>query len=61
MNMHLAGHSQVGDCLDYDHAVVEAEEAWQLWRTVCFARSLLRIPTLIEWDTDVPDLKSFVS
>lgn len=54
--IHLAGHSQVGDCLIDDHGSRVREEVWQLYEQVCRQISA-RIPTLIEWDTDVPDLE----
>lgn len=56
--IHLAGHhlKQVGNAeirID-DHGSTVAPEVWSLYRDV-IAR-FGRRPTLIEWDTDVPDL-----
>lgn len=58
--IHLAGHSQVGDCLIDDHGSCVRDEVWSLYAQVCQQISA-RIPTLIEWDTDVPDVDVLVS
>lgn len=51
--LHLAGHSRTVDCVIDDHGSVVCEEVWALYRFAC--RSLgAGIPTLIEWDTDIP-------
>lgn len=57
--IHLAGHhlKQIGNAeirID-DHGSTVAPEVWSLYRDV-IAR-FGRRPTLIEWDTDVPDLE----
>lgn len=52
--MHLAGFSEGEHCLIDTHGSHVADEVWALYRTAlqhCGA-----VPTLIEWDTDVPAL-----
>lgn len=58
VEMHLAGHSQVDDehgriVID-DHGARVCSEVWGLYRHAmdCFGP----VPTLMEWDTDVPPL-----
>ena len=60
--IHLAGHTRrrIGgrDLLIDDHGSTVCDEVWRL-----YARALERfgpVPTLIEWDTDVPDLEVLV-
>lgn len=53
--LHLAGHVDCGDIVIDDHGSRVAPDVWALYR-----HALLRcgpVPTLIEWDTDVPDLR----
>ena len=56
--LHLAGHSHVrdahGDIVIDDHGSRVCDEVWALYRHAlqCFGA----VPTLIEWDTDVPAL-----
>lgn len=52
--IHLAGHSVVDDLLVDDHGGQVAAPVWELYETAC--RRLGPLPTLIEWDTDVPAL-----
>ncbi len=53
--IHLAGHCERGDLVIDDHGSRVRDEVWQVYRT---ARSHLGpLPTLIEWDTDVPALE----
>lgn len=54
--IHLAGHSQVDDCLIDDHGSQVNTEVWKLYEQVCQQISP-RIPSLIEWDTDVPEIE----
>ncbi len=61
--IHLAGHSRrsfgAGTLLIDDHGSAVCDEVWQLYR-----RALRRfgpVPTLIEWDTDVPALAVLVA
>lgn len=52
--LHLAGHQHCGDIVIDDHGSAVAEPVWQLYR-----HALARfgaVPTLIEWDTDLPPL-----
>lgn len=52
--IHLAGHSQQGDLIVDDHADVVSLPVW-----MAYAHALRRfgpVPTLIEWDTDLPAL-----
>ncbi len=52
--LHLAGHVHCGDIVIDDHGSRVAEPVWALYR-----HALTRfdaVPTLIEWDTDVPAL-----
>lgn len=52
--IHLAGHSQGDDCLIDDHGSQVAAPVWQLYSS---ARERFgQVPTLIEWDTDIPAL-----
>lgn len=53
--LHLAGHVDCGDIVIDDHGSRVAPAVWALYR-----HALLRfgaVPTLIEWDTDVPGLQ----
>jgi uncharacterized protein (UPF0276 family) len=56
--LHLAGHCRVrdahGDIVVDDHGSRVCPQVWQLYRhaIACFGA----VPTLIEWDTDVPSL-----
>ncbi len=52
--MHLAGHSRVGDLLIDDHGSRVAAPVWALYEAAC--RRFGAVPTLIEWDTAVPEL-----
>ena len=53
--MHLAGHSQGEDCLIDDHGSQVCEAVWQLYEAACARFGA--VPTLIEWDTDIPSLQ----
>ena len=51
--IHLAGFDASGPCLIDTHGAPVAPEVWSLYE-----RALVRygrVPTLIEWDTDIPD------
>ena len=53
--LHLAGHVDCGDIVIDDHGSRVVPPVWALYR-----HALARfgaVPTLIEWDTDVPDLQ----
>lgn len=52
--IHLAGHCAVGDLLVDDHGSRVAAPVWDLYEAAC--RRFGAVPTLIEWDTAVPEL-----
>jgi uncharacterized protein len=52
--MHLAGHVHCGDIVIDNHGSRVQDDVWALY---CHAvQRFGAVPTLIEWDTDVPDL-----
>jgi uncharacterized protein len=54
VELHLAGHTHLGDLVVDDHGSRVGDSVWSL-----YAHALGRfgaVPTLIEWDTDVPPL-----
>lgn len=53
--IHIAGHSPRGSMIVDDHRGPVPEEVWTLYRRV-ISRAGRVIPTLLEWDTDVPPL-----
>ena len=54
VELHLAGHAHCGDIVIDDHGSRVCGEVWALYRHAL--RRFGAVPTLIEWDTDVPDL-----
>ncbi|TCG06893.1 hypothetical protein BZM27_23215 [Paraburkholderia steynii] len=52
--IHLAGFDRVGDLLIDTHGQRVAEPVWALYRHA--AKRFGPVPTLIEWDTDIPEL-----
>jgi uncharacterized protein (UPF0276 family) len=60
--IHLAGHARVataqGEVLIDDHGSAVCDEVWALYR-LALAR-FGAVPTLIEWDTDIPALPLLV-
>jgi uncharacterized protein (UPF0276 family) len=52
--IHLAGHLKTDDCLIDDHGSRVCPEVWDLYREAI--STLGPAPTLIEWDTNVPEL-----
>ena len=52
--IHLAGFDTNGQCLIDTHGKPVVEEVWSLYRHA--VRCLGRVPTLIEWDIDIPPL-----
>lgn len=52
--IHLAGHSNVDGLLIDDHGSRVRASVWDLYEAAC--SRLGPVPTLIEWDTDVPAL-----
>jgi uncharacterized protein (UPF0276 family) len=56
--IHLAGHARTGGVLIDDHGSRVCAEVWEL-----YAAALARfgaVPTLIEWDTNIPSLATLV-
>jgi uncharacterized protein len=57
--IHLAGFDASGPCLIDTHGAPVAPDVWSLYR-----RALARfgpVPTLIEWDTDIPPLATLLA
>ncbi len=52
--LHLAGHADCGDIVIDDHGSRVCGDVWSLHRHAL--QRFGAVPTLIEWDTDVPDL-----
>ena len=52
--IHLAGHIREGEILLDNHGAAVCDEVWQLYRDVI--KRIGPVPTLIEWDTDIPPL-----
>jgi uncharacterized protein (UPF0276 family) len=52
--IHLAGFDRVGDLLIDTHGQRVAEPVWMLYRYA--VQRFGPVPTLVEWDTDVPEL-----
>ena len=57
--IHLAGFDTNGQCLIDTHGKPVVDEVWSLYRHS--VRCLGRVPTLIEWDTDIPPLDVLIS
>ena len=57
--IHLAGHARKGEVLIDDHGSAVCDEVWKLYR-VAIAR-LGPVPTLIEWDNNIPELSRLVA
>ena len=53
--IHLAGHLRTSDCVIDNHGSRIDEQVWSLYREACQLLGA-EIPTLIEWDTDIPAL-----
>lgn len=54
VELHLAGHVHAGEIVIDDHGSRVADAVWSLYRHAI--QRLGHLPTLIEWDTDLPDL-----
>jgi uncharacterized protein len=52
--IHLAGHLHAGDVVVDNHGATVADAVWDLYRVAL--QRLGAVPTLIEWDTDIPAL-----
>jgi uncharacterized protein len=57
--IHLAGHARNGEILIDDHGSQVCDEVWQLYALAIARYGAL--PTLIEWDTDIPALATLVA
>ena len=57
--IHLAGHARSGDLLIDDHGSQVCDAVWQLYR--CAVNRFGALPTLIEWDTNIPSLSTLVA
>jgi uncharacterized protein len=57
--IHLAGHASNGNVLIDDHGSQVCDEVWELYR-IAIAR-FGALPTLIEWDTNIPPLATLVA
>jgi uncharacterized protein (UPF0276 family) len=61
--MHLAGHCHVqdahGDIVIDDHGSRACDAVWALYRHA--VDRFGAVPTLVEWDTDIPDLEVLLS
>ena len=57
--LHLAGHTDHGSYLLDSHAAPVPNEVWALYRLTL--RRLGRIPTLVEWDDQIPPLDEVVA
>ncbi len=57
--MHLAGHTDEGDCLIDTHSRPVAPAVWTLYEQA--VHRFGRLPTLIEWDADIPPLTVLMS
>lgn len=53
--IHLAGHLVSGNCLVDNHGSRVDQKVWDLYLDACRLLGT-DIPTLIEWDTDIPEL-----
>ena len=52
--IHLAGYADLGDIVIDDHGSRVHAQVWQVYRHAIARLGL--VPTLIEWDTDIPPL-----
>lgn len=52
--LHLAGFHDAGDCLIDTHGAPVSEQVWKLYRYTLQHHGVK--PTLIEWDSDIPEL-----
>lgn len=57
--IHLAGHAQSGNLLIDDHGSQVCDAVWQLYRYA--VNRMGAVPTLIEWDTNIPALSTLVA
>lgn len=52
--LHVAGHRDCGDVVIDDHGSVVCKAVWQIYRHAL--KRFGGVPTLVEWDTDLPPL-----
>ncbi len=52
--LHVAGHRDCGDVVIDDHGSVVCDAVWQVYRYAL--QRFGGVPTLVEWDTDLPPL-----
>jgi uncharacterized protein (UPF0276 family) len=57
--IHLAGHARNGTTFIDDHGSQVCDEVWELY-ALAIAR-FGAVPTLIEWDTNIPALATLVA
>jgi uncharacterized protein (UPF0276 family) len=57
--IHLAGHARNGSVLIDDHGSQVCDEVWDLYRHA--VNRFGALPTLIEWDTNIPALGTLVA
>lgn len=57
--IHLAGHNRDRKIYIDDHSCCVQDEVWQLYKETI--KRFGKVPTLIEWDTHVPELKVLLS
>jgi uncharacterized protein len=57
--IHLAGHARNGTTLIDDHGSHVCAEVWELY--ACAVERFGALPTLIEWDTNIPSLATLVA
>ena len=57
--IHLAGHALVGNVLIDDHGSQVCDAVWELYRHA--VNRFGALPTLIEWDTNVPSLATLAA
>lgn len=54
--IHIAGHLHTPDCVIDNHGSRIDPQVWSLYQEACFLLGS-EIPTLVEWDTDIPALE----
>lgn len=59
LELHLAGHDSNGRCLVDTHGTPVAPAVWDLYSHA--VRRFGAVPTLVEWDTDIPPLATLLA
>lgn len=57
--IHLAGHSDMGDYVIDTHDAAVCDAVWKLYGDAC--RMFGNVATMVEWDDDIPDLPVLLS